>query len=139
MPIRIQLDLFPDISGSIFSRYIRIFIRIYPDFFWHFLTDITIIKSTKNYIVGIFSTNRIYPDFFPAYSGFISSGLKSGYSWKFRGNPDIAGFSSEIFWDFFYSVAGIMLGDSYQKPIFGVLWLYMVIWPYCHVFANMSI
>ena len=35
---------------------------------WHFLTDITIIKSTKNYIVGNFLTIsfRFYPDGYPS-------------------------------------------------------------------------
>ena len=36
MPFRIQLDLFPEISGSKFSGYIRIYIRICPDFFCFF-------------------------------------------------------------------------------------------------------
>ena len=59
-------------------------------------------------LAGLSSSN-IWKDFqtlekIPVNSGWISSGQKSRYSWKFRGNPDIAGFSSEIFLDFFYSV-----------------------------------
>ena len=44
------LDLYP----SKFSGYIRIFIRIDPENLLRFFTDITTIKSTKNYIVGNF-------------------------------------------------------------------------------------
>ena len=56
-----SLDAYPDIAGWA-SGYIRILIRtsfpyytdIYPDVFGHFLTNITITLSTKNYIAGHF-------------------------------------------------------------------------------------
>ena len=79
--IRLELDIYPAIAG-IFS---------------FFLPGITIMKSTKNYIVGNFLTIRLYPDFFPVITGCQSIGQRPGYDRTVRGRPALAGSSSGIF------------------------------------------
>ena len=66
MPIRIQLDLFPELSGLLSIQKCFSFFNGYYN-----------CKKHKNYIVGKFLTIRIYSDYFPVISGWLSVGYKS--------------------------------------------------------------
>ena len=96
------VDASPDIAGWA-SRYIRT--DLYLDIsgcFWPFFNRYChYIKHNKLYL-GNFWTIRIYPEFFPYRSGWLSAGLKSAYIRMDRCNPDIAGNHLTFFYLFVY-------------------------------------
>ena len=100
----LPLDNYPFIAGEE-SKNIRMSIYEFGSKynwknFLFYLTDDGIMKSRKNYMVGIFSTRiQIWknPGYNSVCAGTISIGLESGYSRSFQGNPKILGRSSGFF------------------------------------------
>jgi hypothetical protein len=79
-----QLDTYPDIAECK-----NLDSPVLAGYFSEFLTDDTIIKSRKSYIVGHFLTIPTGPDFYPAQVGYLSVGWIS----------DPIGFFADTWWD----------------------------------------
>ena len=86
------LDRSPELSGFLSIHKIQIDLEN----FTYFLTDNTIMKSTKNYIEEHFLSIQIDVENFPDQSGLQSRGLKSRSIWRVRGNPDRSGFGTRL-------------------------------------------